>query len=257
MEILSKITPAETLLIQKGGSASLKELLKFTMMDLLLKKVLDIETLEDELDEEGNPLKIIKKGSEFDNYQALPHELPFAEPFQKSSDLEVLFKDLIKIVYEKVRSKTSYVFKYLMESDVIYGCFKSGFFNRTFGTISITADGKIVRKEINIALEDLEHHLPEMIKEKPDEAAIAIRKIGGNIFLIDDFDFELLKQFDEEVYKDLRRYNDFDDDFIIYFVLFDSVFDDFGNAGDWDFGGDGGGDGGCGGGCGGCGGCGG
>ena len=159
------------------------------------------------------------------------------------------------MAYENARNKSKYVFKNLMESEAIEGSIKSGFLNRTFCNISLTDDGKIVKKEIDIALEDLEHHLPDMIRNKPETATKVIRKIGGNIFLINDFDFELLKEFDGELHREMTQYHDFDNDFLLHFVLFDAMFDDFDAVFD-DFGSDGGGgDAGCGGGCGGCGGC--
>ena len=40
MEILSKLSPAETLLIKDGNRTSFKDLLKYTLADLILKKVL-------------------------------------------------------------------------------------------------------------------------------------------------------------------------------------------------------------------------
>ena len=43
MKYLSQLTPAETLIILKDKDTRLKEVLKVTLMDLLLKQVLKIE----------------------------------------------------------------------------------------------------------------------------------------------------------------------------------------------------------------------
>jgi len=46
MKILSQITPAETMLIKDCTSVQLKDLMKFTFMDLLLKKVIEIKEID-------------------------------------------------------------------------------------------------------------------------------------------------------------------------------------------------------------------
>jgi hypothetical protein len=46
MNYLSKFTPAETWILLRGNTSLLRDLLKFTLMDILLKQVLWMEDVE-------------------------------------------------------------------------------------------------------------------------------------------------------------------------------------------------------------------
>ena len=86
MELLTKLTPAETYLILENSKCDFRNLLKYTLIDLLIKNVLKAEDHEEQ-SHPRNPIRIVSyvsTGSNFSTYTPKPHELPFLQPFQKS-----------------------------------------------------------------------------------------------------------------------------------------------------------------------------
>ena len=83
MKILSKITPAETMLIKDSSSVELKNLMKYTFMDLLLKKVIEIK----EVNKKSHPrdkyirtYTYVVSGKNFSKYKPKKHELIYLNP---------------------------------------------------------------------------------------------------------------------------------------------------------------------------------
>ncbi|MHB1278691.1 MAG: hypothetical protein ACYC1Q_09845, partial [Bacteroidia bacterium] len=76
MKHLSKFLPAETLLLLEDKNASIKELLKITFMDLLLKQVLELTTISKQASrrEAVRYYKYVNRGKNFGKYTALKHE---------------------------------------------------------------------------------------------------------------------------------------------------------------------------------------
>ena len=274
MEILTQLKPAETYLLDAGAHTDYKNLLKYTMADLLLKKALKSEFRSVANSEEQD--HIIVRGENFQTYKTLPYEVPFLAPFQYDVDFEILFKDLLKVTYQRIGGQRRFVFDLMRNNQDIRKSIKNGFFKRLFNTISLTDEGQKKQSNIRAALQKLEDTYPQLIEENPEAAKEILRKIGGNIYLLKSFDFELLRKLDQGIHESEREEReaamayDVTPDFAIWTFLmfdtfsddFDSTFDSFDEGGSsWggDFGGDSGGDSGCSGcsGCGGCGGCGG
>ncbi|MEL7147993.1 MAG: hypothetical protein AAFO69_16585 [Bacteroidota bacterium] len=275
MEILTKLTPAETYLLEAGNLSVYKNMLKYTMADLITKKVLAFENRGLPFSEEI--AHYITRGSNYDTYKPLPHERPFTDSLQYDPNFEILFKDLVKIAYQKIGGQRKYVFQYLVEQPTVKESIQTGFFKRLFNTISFTAVGEKNRSEVTAAIKKLEETFPRLIEENPAAAREILNKIGGNIYLLKSFDFQLLSKLDEEFKKtpgelaDTAVYDGTGDLLFWSYFMFDEFSHDFegsydafdSDGGGWgDFGGDSGdfgGDSGCSGcsGCGGCGGCGG
>src|SRR3954468_16770925 len=100
--ILSKLTPAETLLIRQGEGSPVKDLLKYTFMDLLLKQVLEIRNLERQPNSRDPVMtyKYVYAGPNFNRYTCLPHELIYVSVFHKSAGSGILFRNCVKMGYE-------------------------------------------------------------------------------------------------------------------------------------------------------------
>src|SRR5688500_11913344 len=105
--ILSKLTPAETLIVWKGNQTPLKDLLKYTAMDLLLKQVLVIEEVQRQ-SHKRNPVRVYKyigRGKNFKGYACPGHELVFISAYQKSPALRILFNNFVRMGYENAGSE--------------------------------------------------------------------------------------------------------------------------------------------------------
>ncbi len=257
MEILTKLTPAETLLLTANSKASFKDLLKYT-------KVLKSQEYEDQArpDDPIRTVSYVTVGPAFDGYRCRSHERVFLDPFLKDKELDILFRHLVKMGYENASTKASFVFDRMLSNDVLHESINSGFFSRLFVSITLTNKGEKTKKGIERALRELEKELPRLIEASPKGASEVLRKINGNVFLLGSFDFELLDKIDDELTNEIRRQKKDTSSgcsgcytyFNSYSESFDSGFDsaDGGSSG---CGGGGCGGGGCSG-CGGCGGCG-
>ncbi len=271
METLKKLTPAETLILRDTSAAAFRNLLKFTLIDLILKKVLVIKSDATQEEQEEDPVayKNLVAGPAFDSYNPKEHEWIYLSPYKKDSDISIQFKHLVKMGWESARNRNHYLFKQVLTSNEIYRTVKEGWFYRIFGSVKLTDEGVAMQRRINTELSQLEDKLPSLIQNNPEGTKDIISQIHGNILLLRSFDYSLLKQLDEVFEEELIERNtsmETDTAALWFFFLyddfhssFDSEFDSYSGDSSWGGGGcsaDGGGDGGCSG-CGGCGGCGG
>lgn len=275
METLKKLTPAETLLIRDGIQVSFRDLLKYTLTDLVLKKVIKVvkEETPDEADQQELIHQNVEIGPNFHTYQPKYHEEIYLQPFKKSPELQIQLKHLIKMGWENAKNKGRYIFREVMVSAEIKNCFKEGWFYRVFHYPSYTDEGKEKKRIIDAELARLDETLPHLMDNDPEGVKKLIDHIHGNILLVKSFDRERLKELDKAFHQesaDYTMWGDMDTAAIFFLFLFndystsfDSEYNSFTESSSWSGGGgcssDGGGDGGCSGcsGCGGCGGCGG
>ncbi|MDW3195577.1 MAG: hypothetical protein R8G66_24590 [Cytophagales bacterium] len=269
METLKKLTPAETLVLRDTSQASFRDLLKFTLIDLILKKVLVVRNESNPEPEEENKVayKNLEKGPAYDSYQPKAHEWIYLAPYEKDADLSIQFRHLVKMGWESARSRNNYLFKQVLMSKDIARAAKEGWFYRTFGYCNLTPEGQLLQQRVNAELGKLADILPNLIENNPEGAKELMGHIYGNIMLVPSFDYSLLKQLDEVFEEELiERNTDMHTDTaaIWFFFLyddfhssFDSEYDSYGGDSGWGGGGCSGGDGGGCSGCGGCGGCGG
>lgn len=264
MKILSTLSPAEALIVLQDQQVTMKDILKVTFMDLLLKQVL--RTLEVEKQAHKNDqvryFKYVEAGKNFNVYQALPHEQIFLWVFEKHRYGQILFRHIVKIAYQKSRFKIDFL-KQLMNSPQIAGCFKQNIFQQMFGGFKLTDDGMALRVQIRAEIDELEKTLPVYIANDRQKALKMLKTIKGNIFLLHQIDFDVFEQIDKELLAEMNQEHDKNTNggdsgctwhsFDAYSDTFDSSCSGSGCSGDGGSGCGGAGCSGCGGGCGGCG----
>ena len=125
MNQLNKLTPAETLLIRSGPATHLKDLLKYTLMDLIYKQVLELEEMKIQTDLQNSfkTYRYIRIGKKFHNYTGLAHEKVFLSPFLQNNILKLLFDNAVRIGYENAGSPMRYSALILI-SDTLQGIFE-------------------------------------------------------------------------------------------------------------------------------------
>jgi hypothetical protein len=252
MKNLKELTPAQTLILTTHGKASLKDLLKYTLLDLLMKKVL---VAEEEGDEESK-VHYLRRGENFLSYHAEAHEHPFLKLFEDDPDIVLTRDQLIKSVVAAAISRAAYVHRRLAASTKLNQAFKQSFFDRLFGIVVLSDAGKSLAEKVAKELNELEELLPDLLANDHRRLREILTQLHGNVFLIPGFEPESLAALDEDFRKQLVGGDTYVDYFpFIYFDSYSSSFDDsFDAAGSSGEGGCGG-DSGCSG-CGGCGGCG-
>jgi len=239
MKILSQITPAETKLIIHSNLVDLKGLMKLTFMDLLLKKVIEIEVVQRKShprDAYTREYTYVVSGKNFDKYSPKKHELVFLSPFLKSPDIQILFKSFIKTVYDESKGSWNYK-KSVRNTSELKVYFKSTFFHNLFRRIQLTTEGNKLKKELTNYLTDLDVDITNIMNNDKEKALELLQNLKGNIFLLKNLDFELLKKIDTELSNQQKKNysdtsGDYDDDSWLYLFdnedhRYDSYFDDF------------------------------
>lgn len=254
--ILSKLTPAETLLLREGTEATLQDMLKYTLMDLLLKQVLAVENVE----KQANPrdpirtYRYIAGGEKLSGYSGLQHEMVYLTAFRKSSDIRILFRHIVKMAYENAKSE-KYFRKSLTASPVLKSAFATSFLHLFTGGVSYTKDGLHLKEQAENEIVTLEKTLAEGNHDK-NKVSSLLKVIGGNIFLLKGLEVDLLKEIEDELFKEFSRRpppnGACSAGCWTMFETYGREFDSSCSASP--SGGCSSGDGGCGGGCGGCGG---
>jgi len=229
MEILTKLTPAETYLLRDGNTASYQNLLKYTLVDLLFKKVLK-SVYRTSGSEKDDKVHYIAVGENYSSYKPKVHEQVFLSAFTFSRDLEVIFDQLIKMGFQNGGGERRFIFRHLFKSTHISTCVKNSFFKRLFATIELNEEGKSTKTKIISALDKLEKEYPKLLDENKEAANEILNKIGGNIFLLKSFKFELLAKIDSEIDRQLQNEGidrDIEDSFLMSFIYFDAFSDAF------------------------------
>lgn len=206
MKHLSKFQPAETLLLLEDKKADIKELLKITFMDLLLKKVIEITTVSKQSSSRDKVryYKYVVRGKNFLKYRPLEHEIVYLSPYQKSSSIKILFQHLIRMGFQNAKSESKYVSAVRQSRNVNY-YFTKNILQTVFGGFSISQDGTELRNKIKTEIAQLEKDLPSIIHSDKEKALQILNTIGGNIFLLKNIDFSLLKQIDSEILAEMNR----------------------------------------------------
>lgn len=201
---LFRFSPGETLVIRSGKEAILSDVLKYTLMDLLLKQVLVIE----EIQRQPNPrdpirtYKYIATGKDFAKYHFKPHERVFISIFQDNVQHRILFRNLVKIAYQNAKSAHAY-FPLIIDNANLKLAFTRTAIQKVFGGFNYTSDGATIKKELEDEITELESGLPEIMRNERNRGLEMLRKIGGNLFLLRGMDFAISKEIDKELFDEM------------------------------------------------------
>ncbi|MBY0425618.1 MAG: hypothetical protein K2Q22_08285, partial [Cytophagales bacterium] len=102
------------------------------------------------------------------------------------------------------KSKSNYHLT-VVKSPRIERYFTINFIQSIFGGFSINDEGLNLQDKIKKEIENLETELPEIIKNDKAQALHILNTIGGNIFLLKNIDFTLLKQIDSEILAEMNK----------------------------------------------------
>jgi hypothetical protein len=198
MNTLLKFTPAETLILLHGKKAQLKDLLKVTFMDLMMKQVLQSTGGDNLAEDQKITHSHIIAGPEIGRYPSLPHENVFLFPFDRNKSASILFTKLVKIGYDHAEGPRKYI-KDIFYSPAIQSCFAGGLMRLLKGRFSLTSYGKQVVEDIKRELNELELALPELMKSNPEKAKSILKEINGNFLLLKGVDFKMMHEIDRLV----------------------------------------------------------
>lgn len=276
MEQLKNLTPAECLVLLEESSLTMRDFLKLTLIDLVMKSVFQIETRNSQ----ANPKDPIRKnaylaaGKNFHQYQAQIHEKLFIEPFRKNPETTFFLRTYVKIVVQNAGDGYTYMRRTIQDNLIFSKYLKTTFWNRLLGRIRLNEHGVRQQQRLREELVVLGKLLAELNDyRRRSEIAERIAPIIGNIFLLYEVDPKFAELIDSVLERASDHHNEISDngsptfqviDFNYYSKTFNSGYDASTRSTTSGNGSCGGG-GGCSGcsscsgcsGCGGCGGCGG
>jgi uncharacterized membrane protein YgcG len=268
-KMLPSLTPAEALVLLNGKDVNFRQMLKLTLMDLLLKKVLAIKPAPSTgFSDEPMTNLYVQRGIHYADYRPFAHEEIYTSHFSREPNREILFTNLIKLARGKAVNN-AYLRRQVMKTPQLLTAFERGFWTSLTDKVQQTEEGALKRTYVATELQELTTMLPKLYQTDKATAKKLLQLMHGNLFLTDAIDHHLLVLLDDELSRLFEREKASEDDVGGAFDItegfdfdFDSSFDD-GFGGDSGFGGgsgfggdsggdsDGGGDSGCGGGCGG------
>lgn len=200
MELLSKLTPAETLLLLKPYESKLRDFLKFTLMDLFTRQVVQLVNF-DVKPVQGNAnlsLAYVITGINFKKDEPSLHEMILLYPFYKKPKLKILFTHYIQIAIKAARGEENFKKKFLLVG-ALKPLIKIGFWQRIFGSFSLSEEGKKQREAIIRHFNFLDKELPSLLKNEPKKADELIGQVKGNILLLNALKFDLLNLLGAEI----------------------------------------------------------
>ncbi|HEX3014615.1 MAG TPA: hypothetical protein VHO92_10180 [Methanobacterium sp.] len=233
MESLN-LTPAESLMII-SPRVSGDKMIKFTLMDLLLKKSLTID-----MDEKFNFLKrshgsILISEGESCEWSFKPHEEILIELILEHHELKL--DEFIATLYKKIGSPIDYKNNYVRNPLVDKGYFKKQrkmlLSLAPYNLYSLTDNGLKMKFKINKLLDEAEH-LKKWMKEDLGRAKACLSVLGSHI-LLTSVDIEDIKKFNRMLsYINPEPNTSEYYGYYLYTVPFDYL-DDYDNLKSFDF----------------------
>ncbi|UPT67711.1 MAG: hypothetical protein M0D57_03310 [Sphingobacteriales bacterium JAD_PAG50586_3] len=256
MNYLATLSPAQNLILLGRGSADYKLLLKSTLLDLMLKQVLESNTVIKQASKHDPEVEYtyITVGPAFNNHIYDDYEKAFLSPFLKDGNFKVLFSKLVKIAYQN--TTTSNLHNQVARSTDFKVFVKQNLWQKLVGGYSFTVEGFRAMDDVRAEVEKLEG---DIANETDKNKRIQLLKpIYGNILLLQGLPDGMFAEFDEVIAKEFNTKNDSGCSGCGTWVGVDNYSDGFDSGCSGHSSGCGG-DSGCSGcsGCGGCGGCGG
>jgi len=190
-------------MILKPNKDNGKEMLRFTLIDLLMKKVLETEVREERQGKiiKKNVKKVyVKKGDAFAKATLRPHEEVFCRFLSTQESMEL--KDLAKKVYEEVKNFKDYQKKYVCESLVQKEYFqeeKKRVLLVPVTKYNLTQRGVEAKEKIQSLLEQGDRHFKEWMGSDLPRALSFLTVCGANILLLKPCDLETLKAWMKEL----------------------------------------------------------
>lgn len=192
MESLN-LTPAESLMIISPNAFGDK-MIKFTLMDLILRKHLKINREADFLKRSYDNM-IISEG-ELSELSLKPHEDILMELILEHRELRL--KEFVEALYKKIDSPTEYKNRYIRDPLVDKGYFKKQrkmLLALAPYTIYTLTDSGIEAKSKIMKLLDEAQYLEKWIKEDLGRAKAYLSVLGSHVLLLNNYDIEDIKKF--------------------------------------------------------------
>ena len=199
MSYLETLTPAENLMLRDNCGTKLRELLKATLLDLLMKKVLVFHEVVKTPDKRGRPrkYKYVETGPRFADHLELDqraHEEPFLAPYRGNKGVRYLFRNLVRIAFTRAANTRAYHGLILSEPRMM-PVRRGGLLN-FFGVSRLNGSGKVSREVLMAELVRAGSELVPLLNAKDDRARQMLTRLNGNVLLLSGIDISMLPDMD-------------------------------------------------------------
>lgn len=200
MELLSRLSPAETLLLLKPFESRLRDFMKFTLMDLLARQVVQLINYDKHPVQGDATLSFayVIAGKNLKKEEPRLHEMIFLYPFYKKPKAKILFNHYIQMAFKAAKGEENYKKKFLLDGELKV-LIKIGFWQRMFGSFALTPEGKKKSEEVIHYFNQLDKELPLLMEKDPNKANEYINVVKGNMLLLNTLKFELLHLIGREI----------------------------------------------------------
>ncbi len=190
---LSELKPAGVKLIL-DPKIHLTELLKLTLFDLILKKVLVIKKVlkkphprEPYLTE----YTIVETAENFEKYNPNQYEKYFTKRINKESCFQL--KVFIRAIFKEIETESKYKNEIIRDLK-IQDLFKRDFISVSFSIFNTNQKGNKLKIEISEYLEEVDRNIENLIEHEPEKALKSVMMTKGNIIPLINLKFELIEK---------------------------------------------------------------
>lgn len=176
---IKQLSPAELLFLQQPNRLYGRQMMRVTLLDLIMKEVLQIHTL---VDGATKPVYYLTPGQYFSQYPPLVHEEPFLIPFQ-TGEQKVELTLLINLVAQKTKSYYGYQYNFVRKTPKIQSIMQPSFWN-AFHSFPLTQEGKELRKDLKQRLLEGEQIVAASLRQTQSDLAQLPFLLGSGLLLI-------------------------------------------------------------------------
>ncbi|AZQ63876.1 hypothetical protein EI427_17075 [Flammeovirga pectinis] len=220
---LQKLTPAQTHMILNPIKSKNTDLLKFALYDLLYKEILMLEQewkFPHPKRRRESLFIYVSRGKKYNEYIYNIHQNIFLESF-KIENRRIQLRKLIKEILPLCGNGQGYKALQLNEDFKLFGLFHQTLSFKDFNLFFLNSKGRNLRKKIKLSL----NHYNKRLKSNDltnKEFTEILKELGSNIFLLDDFNSELIEKFNSNFIhgSTIKDSSEYDFDFETIYEVF-------------------------------------
>ncbi|WP_044205608.1 hypothetical protein [Flammeovirga sp. OC4] len=208
-----KLTPAQTYMILKPIKSKNTDLMKYALLDLLYKEILELEQewkYPHPRRRRESLFIYITRGKNFDQYIEKPHQDIFIQSFT-SKNRRIQLRKLIKEALPLCSNGQGYKALQLIKEFKSYGIFNHAICVKDFNLFFLNSKGRSLRNTIK---NTLYQHNEVLASEDLCNTKLSkiIKELGSNIFLLENFNNELVKKVDVNMRFEVKNVVDIEPD---------------------------------------------
>ena len=212
---LSVLKPAAVMILLAPSETDLKDIIRLTVLDLTLKKVLSIQRKEVQL-HPSDPYKrlrtFVETDTNFNTYRKSVYETYFTGIIDEYSYFH-LYSYVFRVYDELPVDNT--VKKSIIKEQKIRNLFSIVFVFDTLSVFRLNRNGVKIRNEIIRYIVTIEQNLEQIIEDSPKQALHLVSFLKGNFFLLRNIPAEVLEKLNNLIQLHKKELKD------EYFDLFD------------------------------------